>query len=191
MYFTLKLIADEVQVLRATQILITGGWKEEAEQNMRQIDYLADHAEVVPTLAEWFQSEWPDYYAERSLADITQDFHAELNRNNLPIRLIAFHDGELVGTIVLRELALETQPEYRPGLGGLYVAKPHRRFGIGTDLVRTGMTLAEGLGFHTIYTSTNAAGGILERLRWERMGLVQHHREQIALYRYALNDMPK
>src|SRR4030067_756567 len=182
----LKLIVDEVKVLRATSILIAGGLKGESEQKMLQIVYLADHAEVIPTLAEWFRSEWPDYYAERSLVNLGEDFHTELNRDNLPIRLIAFLDGELVGTIVLRELALETQPEYRPGLGGLYVVKTHRKFGIGTDLVRAGMTLAQGLGYQTVYTTTNTAGGILERLRWERMGSVQHHGEQIALYRYAL-----
>jgi len=156
---------------------------------MLQIVYLADHAEVISSLAEWFQSEWSDYYTQRSLVDIAQDFHADLNRNNLPIRLIACLDGELVGTIVLRELALETQPNYGPGLGGLYVAIARRKFGIGTDLVRAGMTLAQGLGYQTVYTTTNTAGGILEQLRWERMGSVLHHGEQIALYRCALNEM--
>ncbi|OHB62128.1 MAG: hypothetical protein A2167_02400 [Planctomycetes bacterium RBG_13_46_10] len=158
---------------------------------MSQIVYLADHAEVIPTLAEWFQSEWPIYYAQRTLVDIVQDFYADLNHNELPIRLVAFLAGELVGTIVLREIVLETHPEYRPGLGGLYVAKPHRRCGIGTELVQAGMLLAQRVGYNVIYTTTNVAGGIVERLQWEWIESVLHHGEQITLYRYTPKDMSK
>jgi predicted N-acetyltransferase YhbS len=50
--------------------------------------------------------------------------------------LVGFLAGELIGTIVLREIVVETHPEYHPGLGGLFVVKPHRRCGIGTDLVQ-------------------------------------------------------
>jgi GNAT superfamily N-acetyltransferase len=95
----------------------------------------------------------------------------------------------LVGTIVVREIVLEAHPENHPGLGGLYVAKPHRRCGIGTELVQAGMSLAQRIGYQEIYTTTNVAGGILERLKWERIGSVIHHGEQIALYRYAPMDM--
>ena len=153
--------------------------------NTIQIEYLADHTEVINTLAEWFQSEWAEYYAMRTLADIVNDFNAEVNRNYIPIRLVAFLGSELVGTIVLREKILETYPEYHPGLGGLLVAKPHRRSGIGTELVQAGMSLAEKIGIPVIYTTTNVAGGILERLHWENLGLFPIHGEKIALYRYT------
>lgn len=156
--------------------------------NTVQIDYLADHAEVIPTLAEWFQSEWPEYYALRTLVDIAQDFYAELNRDRLPIRLVAFLESELVGTIVLREFALTTHLEYQPGLGGLYVPKPHRKRGIGTDLVQAGMLLAQRNGYQVVYTTTNVAGGILDRLHWKQMGSVLHNGEQIALYKYSPKD---
>ena len=153
--------------------------------NTVQIDYLADHAEVIPTLAEWFQSEWSEYYALRTLVDIAQDFYAELNRDRLPIRLVAFLESELVGTIVLREKISETHPEYRPGLGGLFVTKTHRRCGIGTELVLAGMSLAQRIGYQVIYTTTNEARGIVEYLQWEQIGSDLHNGEQIGLYRYA------
>lgn len=156
---------------------------------MVQITFLEDHADVIPTLAQWFRDQWPDYYAQRTLTDIEQDFHTDLNQDRLPVRLVAFDAGELVGTIVLRRRALDTYREYQPGLGGLYVVGPHRGRGIGTELVRAGMAVAQGLGYDVVYTSTGAATGILERLAWVRIKAVQHHGEQLTLYRCVLDGV--
>src|SRR4030042_6448203 len=158
--------------------------------NTVQIEYLADHTEVITTLAEWFRSEWTEYYVTRTLADIVVDFYEEVNRDYIPIRLVAFLGGELVGTIVLREKILEAHPEYHPGLGGLLVAKPHRRSGIGTLLVQAGTSMAYNIGFPVIFAATNVAGGILERLQWEKLGSFPNHGEQTALYRYTSNQRP-
>jgi hypothetical protein len=73
---------------------------------MIQIALLADCPETVPTLAQWFRAQWPDYYAARSEAEMAQDFHTELNRSSLPLRLVAFVDSQLAGTASLREHAL-------------------------------------------------------------------------------------
>ncbi|MCB0075584.1 MAG: hypothetical protein KDE20_29220, partial [Caldilineaceae bacterium] len=70
---------------------------------MIEIAFLADHLEAIPTLTRWFRAQWPDYYAERTAADIAQDFYAEAQREGLPVRLVALSDGQLAGTITLRE----------------------------------------------------------------------------------------
>jgi GNAT superfamily N-acetyltransferase len=103
---------------------------------MIEVAFLADYSKVVPTLAHWFRAQWTEYYAERTLADISQDFHSEANRHGLPVRLVAFLDEELAGTIVLGERAFETLPDYTPGLGGLFVTGPYRRHGVGSELIR-------------------------------------------------------
>ena len=109
---------------------------------MVTIAYLADHPDVIPTLADWFRTQWPAYYAQQTQANIEQEFHSEAIRDGIPLRLVAFESSELAGTIVLRERAIWTLPEYRPGLGGLYVDEMHRGRGIGTELVRAGMITA-------------------------------------------------
>ena len=113
---------------------------------MIEIAYLADHPEVIPTLVEWFRAQWPTYYAARTPTDIAQDFHEEANRNGLPVRLVAFAEGKLAGTITLREHALWDFPTYRPGLGGLLVLERNRGRGVGTELVKAGMNLAREQG---------------------------------------------
>ena len=88
---------------------------------MITIAYLADHPDTIPTLASWFRSQWPDYYARQTQADTERGFRSEALRDGLPLRLVAFNSGALSGTVVLRERGSETLPDFRPELGGLFV----------------------------------------------------------------------
>ena len=149
---------------------------------MIEIAYLAEHPEVIPTLVNWFQAQWPDYYAGRTPADIAQDFSAEANRTEIPIRLVAFVDGALAGTLTLREHALQDFPVYQPGLGGLFVEPHQRGHGIGTALVKAGMQVAREQGYARIFTATSTANGILERLGWQQVQAVSHGDECLMIY---------
>ena len=150
------------------------------------IAFLADYPETIPTLTRWFRDQWPEYYAERTLADIAQDFYLETNRVGLPVRLVAFADGELAGTITLRDQATWTLPECHPGLGGLLVVERYRGRGIGTELVEAGMNVAREQGYERVYATTVTAGGILERLGWKQIQVVSHGDEQLLLFCYEL-----
>ena len=143
---------------------------------------LADYPETIPTLAKWFRVQWSEYYAEHTLTEIAQDFHSEANRNGLPVRLVAFSNGELAGTITLRERALQDLSEFQPGLGGLFIVEQHRGQGIGTELVKSGMKVAQQQGYKRIYTATVMAKGILEHLGWKRILSVSHGDEQLLIY---------
>ncbi len=155
---------------------------------MIEIAFLADHPETIPTLAHWFRAQWPGYYNERAPAEIAQDFAAEAHRTRIPLRLVAFADGKLAGTITLRERALQALPEYQPGLGGLFVAERFRGRGIGTELVRAGTHVARELGYERVYTATVTARGIVEHLGWQLCKTVTHGDGQQLLYAYALHE---
>jgi RimJ/RimL family protein N-acetyltransferase len=152
---------------------------------MITIGFLADYPDTVPTLAKWFRDQWPDYYADMSQEEMEQDFLEDASRDRLPIRLLAFESSELAGTIILREQT-EADPEFQPELGGLYVVESHRGRGIATELVRAGMQIARDQGYETIYATTVAADGILERLGWKFIKTVVHEDGQTALYRCKL-----
>jgi RimJ/RimL family protein N-acetyltransferase len=153
---------------------------------MITIRFLADHLDTIPTLAEWFRDQWPDYYAAMSQEEMEQDFLEDASRDRLPVRLVAFESNELAGTIILRENGTETSPEFQPELGGLYVVGSHRGHGIATELVRAGMKVAHDQGYATVYATTVAAAGILERLGWEFIKTAIHQDGQTALYRCKL-----
>jgi len=153
---------------------------------MITIGFLADHPDIVPTLARWFRNQWPDYYANWSQVEMEQDFLEDASHDRLPIRLVAFESNELAGTIVLRENGSEGLPEFLPELGGLYVAESYRGHGIGTELVRAGMKLALDLGYETVSATTVVAEGILERLGWKFIKTVIHQDGQLSLYQCNL-----
>lgn len=154
---------------------------------MIEIAFLADCPETIPTLTQWFRAQWPDYYAERTPADMAEDFRSEAKRDGLPVRLVAFANGELAGTVTLRDQAMHTLPEYFPGLGGLFVAEQYRSQGVGSELVRAVMNLAREQNHENVYATTVAARGILERLGWQLVQPVSHGDEQLLLYRCALD----
>jgi RimJ/RimL family protein N-acetyltransferase len=131
---------------------------------MITIRFLADHLDTIPTLAKWFRAQWPDYHSAMSQEEMEQDFLEDASRDCLPIRLIAFESSELAGTIILRENGTEMLPEFQPELGGLYVVESHRNHGIATELIRAGMQVAREQGYETVFATTVAAAGILERL---------------------------
>jgi RimJ/RimL family protein N-acetyltransferase len=153
---------------------------------MITIAFLAEHLNTIPTLAKWFRSQWPDYYAKWSQAELERDFLEDTSRDRLPSRLVAFESDELVGTIILRENGNEALEEFQPELGGLFVLETHRRHGIGTELVRAGMKLACEQGYETVFATTVAAAGILEGLGWEFVQTVIYQDGQQALYRCKL-----
>ncbi len=152
---------------------------------MITINFLADHTDSIPTLVVWFRTQWSDYYADSTQAEMEQDFLEDTSRDRLPCRLVAFEENQLVGTIILREQN-HTAPEYQPELGGLLVIESHRGHGIGTELVRAGMKLASDLGYEMVYATTVSAVGILERLGWEYVKTIIHDDEPLALYRCTL-----
>ena len=151
-----------------------------------KIAFLADHVDAVPTLAAWFRAQWPDYFARQTPATVERGFQEQAQRDRIPTRLVAFADGALAGTIVLRERALPGQPATHPGLGGLFVPARYRTRGIGSALIRAGMNVARVQGYGSVYAATAAAGGILERLGWTAVREIIHGDERLTLYRCEL-----
>ena len=153
---------------------------------MLTIRFLADDPDTIPTLVKWFRAQWSEYHAAMSDEEMEQDFLEDASRDRLPIRLIAFEANEPVGTIILRETNTEMPPECQPELGGLYVVESHRGHGIATELIRAGMQVAREQGYKSVFATTIAAAGILERLEWEFIKTVVHEDGQTALYQSKL-----
>ncbi len=144
------------------------------------IELISDHLEVIPTLTDWYQSEWEPYYGKDGPGDARADLESRCNRDELPIGLVAIENNQVLGTAALD---LDVTTDLTPSVVGLLVAPAYRHQGIATALLNAAEELARQLGYRRIFVSTTILGDLLNQLGWEAMGAVQFlNAEQGSVY---------
>jgi hypothetical protein len=100
-----------------------------------RIDYLIDHPEYVPQLAQWLFEQWDGILGEKTPEVRIRKLKAHMNRDELPIAWVAHANGQLLGTAALRVRDLEGREDLTPWLGEVFVGPDFRRRGIGAICV--------------------------------------------------------
>ncbi len=130
---------------------------------------MADHQEVVPILATWIYDEWSYLYPEMTLQDVVSFLRERVNKEKLPLTLVAFEAGEPVGTVSLKMFDMETRSDLSHWLTSLYVVKPWRRRKIGSRLVETAEKKAVELEIRKLFlftTDVALPGLFYSKLGW-------------------------
>lgn len=131
-----------------------------------EIDYLADHADVIPTLTQWIYEEWSYLHPERTLSDVERLISEGCNKETIPISLVAMDKGQVIAWAALKASDFKDRPDLSPWLGGLYVDKRHRRQGVGTSLVQEIERLSAELGVTKLFLVTDDAVDFYCKLDW-------------------------
>lgn len=153
---------------------------------MVDIAYLADQASLLPELTRWFEAEWVPYYGPGGPGDAAADLRESMNRDVLPICLVAIDQGRALGTISLKDTSI-SHPELGPWGAALLVSPKRRGEGVGTTLVKALENEARRLGFERLYMSTDAANGILEARGWRAIDTADSLRGPITVYELDLS----
>jgi GNAT superfamily N-acetyltransferase len=148
---------------------------------MMDIAYLADHKEVIPTLAQWFYEEWAYLYPDRTLADVERLIGERTNRDKIPLALVAFEGQELLGTVCLKIHDMDTRLDLTPWLASLYVSESRRRQGIGAELVSAIERKAQNLGVETLYLYTPESEIFYSQLGWQVKERTEYHGYPVTL----------
>jgi len=139
------------------------------------IEFLGDHIEVIPVLAAWIYDEWSYLYPKMTLQDVVSLLRERVNKEKLPLTLVAFDEGEPVGTVSLRTFDMETREDLPHWLTGLYVVKPWRRRTIGSSLVQTAEKKAIELEICKLFLFTTDV--ILPELFYSKLGWTVHEKK--------------
>ena len=132
------------------------------------IEYLADHPDAVAILAQWLFDEWGYRSPDGTIERMTEKLNKRLNRDRLPLALVAIRDAEPLGTVSLKLREVEIRPQYKHWLGTLYVHERHRSQGIGSLLVNAVAEVALRLDVDELYLYTRhrETEGLYARLGW-------------------------
>jgi N-acetylglutamate synthase-like GNAT family acetyltransferase len=141
-----------------------------ADHRMK-LEYLADHPEFLPKLAQWLHDEWGHLRPGSTLEGRLARLQSYSNRGGVPLTIVAHENGELMGSASLVRNDMETRPELTPWLAGVFVAPRHRRQGVGAELVRRVMAEAAAQRVSILYLYTVHSETFYANLGW----LLQEH----------------
>ncbi|MDG9670808.1 GNAT family N-acetyltransferase [Hahella sp. CR1] len=156
------------------------------------VKYLADAPEAVPALAASFETEWPDWYGPKGPGDAEADLRQFCSRDALPVGMVAFLDGELVGVAALKAQSITTHPHLGPWAAAGWVKPELRRRGLGAALLTALEDAALALGYDKLYCGTATAASLMRRGGWRLLEELDYHGEKVGLYCKALGaaDVP-
>jgi GNAT superfamily N-acetyltransferase len=159
-----------------------------------RIALLADHLDLVPTVAQWLHQEWGSVYpGGGSLDRTTKQIYKRAQKGRIPTAFIALDDQTPVGTACLLErdsapdraiekayaaaVALgpvdikgpETRADLTPWLAAVYVVPEYRRRGIASTLTRHAVEVAKHMGFEALYLYSDAdhTEALYRSLEWQ------------------------
>jgi N-acetylglutamate synthase-like GNAT family acetyltransferase len=119
-----------------------------------EIAYLADYPDDVDAIARWLHAEWGWFTPGSTLDDRRAKLAGHLNRDALPLALVAREQGRPVGTAALRVHDMDTRPHLTPWLASVYVHPWRRGRGLGTHLAARIEAEAVRLRFDRLYLVT-------------------------------------
>jgi GNAT superfamily N-acetyltransferase len=147
------------------------------------IEYLADHLELVPTLADWHHTEWSALLPGWSRDDAEAELQSHVQRCCVPTTFVALDNGMLVGSASLLAADLEGVVERTPWLASVFVAPAFRRRGTGEALVRRVLMESRRLRYSCIYLWTVGQADYYRRLGWEDWQSLDYQGNRLLIMR--------
>lgn len=141
---------------------------------------LIDYPEVLSDLVDLLETEWADWYNPRG-ASARAELAERLERNRLPLGIVAFADGALAGTCALT-VTSGGLTERSPWLGGLLVEPKLRRQGVGLALLERARAEAKRLGFARLHALTAEARDLFAQAGWRLIENVEVGGEAHGIY---------
>jgi GNAT superfamily N-acetyltransferase len=138
------------------------------QQGRFHIESIADHPELIETIARWHWQEWGQHDPNGSLESWTEGLRGRSQRDRIPTTYVGLGErGRLLGSVTLVERDMSSHPELTPWLAGLYVDPRFRGWGIGAKLTRHASEAAAKMGVTRLYLYTRGARGLYEKLGWQ------------------------
>jgi len=145
------------------------------------IRYLSNDASEISTVAGWLYQEWGRLVEGRTLETACTKVKQSLNPDGIPMTLVCYLNGELIGTAGIDHSDMSSHPELTPWMVSVYVDPRYRRKGIATALCRRIIDEFIRLGIKTAYLFTPDQEKLYARLDWHTILREEYRGEQVAI----------
>lgn len=149
------------------------------------IDFLAEHVELIPTIAEWLYDEWGDIRPGDSVDRRIEQLEGLLNRDRIPTAVIGLSGAVPVGIACLVEHDLPGREDLAPWLASVVVPPELRRQGIGKALVERVVEIAGELGHDELYLFTFDQEHFYAEMGWQTFDKAERFGQDITLMQIA------
>ena len=154
-----------------------------------QFEFLADCPEAIPQIASWYFEQWGHRLEDSSPGDIESKLRGSLNRDQLPLLILAIQNEEVMGVAELKFREMDIYPEKEHWLGGVYIPLEHRGKGIASQLVRQALRIAKTLGVSTLFLQTEKSdGGLYSSLGWSPVEQLNRRGLDVLVMEKNLDD---
>ena len=148
------------------------------------IEYLADHPETLDTLVQWLHREWGNVRGGETLEQRRTRFAGSMNRDRIPLAVVALEAGEVLGSASLIAHDMETRMELTPWLASVFVGEQYRRRGVGAELVRRIMAEAGKLKVPLLYLYTVHSERLYASLGWTVAERTKYLEQTVVIMTY-------
>lgn len=132
---------------------------------------LIEHEEALGPLVALYEAQWPDWYNARG-ASARADLSERMQRDRLPLGIVALRDGAALGTCALTAGSGGLVTERSPWIGGLMVDPQVRGQGIAGLLLERARQEARRLGYRRLYALTADAVQLFEWEGWVQTDVI-------------------
>ncbi len=140
------------------------------------ISFLADYPQYLPVVASWIFDEWGWEMPGSTRENILEEFSQHINRDRIPLTMLAWEDGQPAGTASIFNHDMETRMDLTPWLAAVYVPPEFRGRGIGSGLVKAIEALAKRLQLERLYLFTPDQEAFYARLGWTTIDTAEYRR---------------
>lgn len=163
-----------------------------SHRNEFEIKFLVDCKQHIPTLAKlWYQEISKHWVPDASIEKAKDRLIAHLNKEKMPIAIVALHNNIPVGMACLRETD-GIMPGVTPWLGSLVVDRNFRGKKIGEKLIEEIKSQARLFGHDTLYLLAFdlTIPGWYARLGWQSIGsdMLFNHRVSVMSISISRNQ---
>jgi GNAT superfamily N-acetyltransferase len=146
-----------------------------------RIEYLADHATLVPTVAAWQQAQFGYLTPTATLEDRAERLRRSLQKDALPMAFVALSaNGTPLGSAGILPATI-THSHLTPWLSSVYVLDEYRGKGIASALSLRAVADAARLGFDRLYLFTPRSESLYARIGWRTFERIDYNGTRLTL----------